>query len=80
MRFLAAGVVVAYLFVEFSAAIPWLEAVETPMGVMASVGFSPLPTEAPGLGLIPRELLRKQESVPYPPPKNWCGFVGGNPC
>lgn len=70
----------AAFFASLGAAMPWLEPVQTPVGLMAAVGFSPLPTEAPGFGSIPKELLRKQNQVPYPPPANWCGFVGGNPC
>ena len=71
--------VLAAFYANLSAAMPWLEPVETPMGLMAAVGFSPLPTGAPGLGPIPRELLRKQNELPYPPPANWCGLIGGNP-
>lgn len=80
MRYiLTTSAILAALFVHLNAAVPWLEPVQTPLGLMAAVGFSPLPTEAPGLGSIPKELLRKQDQVPYPPPVNWCGFVGGNP-
>ncbi|KAA6409492.1 MAG: hypothetical protein FRX48_07046 [Lasallia pustulata] len=68
------------LLLPFSLAMPWLEPTATPTGVMASVGMSLLPTEAPGLNGIPKELLRRQASqVPYPPPNNWCGFVDGDP-
>ncbi|KAG7008101.1 GTpase-activating protein GYP7 [Physcia stellaris] len=50
---------------------------ETPLGLMAQAGMSPRPTEAPGLNGIPQELVRRQ-NVQYPPPPNWCGFVGGD--
>ncbi|MCJ1363234.1 hypothetical protein MMC16_002341 [Acarospora aff. strigata] len=68
MRFVASSAALVLLLADLTAAVPWLDPVETPMGVMAAVGFSPVPTEAPGLGSIPKELLRKQNSVPYPPP------------
>lgn len=80
MPFILMTTAVLAALVNFSAAMPWLEPVQTPVGIMAAVGFSPIPTEAPGLGSLPKELLRKQNQVPYPPPVNWCGFVGGNPC
>lgn len=79
MRFAVPGALLAFLFVGLNTAMPWLEPIEIPTGLMAAIGFSPLPIEVPGLGLIPKELLRKQNSVLYPPPNNWCGFVGGNP-
>lgn len=47
------------------------------MGLMASVGISPLPTEAPGLNGIPKELKPRQNALIYPPPNNWCGLIGG---
>ncbi|KAI9880376.1 MAG: hypothetical protein M1830_003693 [Pleopsidium flavum] len=79
MHFNVPWAVLAFLFVGFNTAMPWFEPIQTPTGLMAAIGFSPLPTEAPGLGSIPKELLRRQNSVPYPPPNNWCGFVGGDP-
>lgn len=57
-------------------AVPWIAAMETPLGLMATAGMSPRPTEAPGLNGIPQELVRRQ-NVQYPPPPNWCGFIGG---
>ena len=57
-------------------AMPWMGPMPTPMGLMASAGMSPRPTEAPGSNGVPIE-LRKRGNVPYPPPPNWCGFVGG---
>ncbi|MCJ1259923.1 hypothetical protein MMC24_007762 [Lignoscripta atroalba] len=67
----------AILLADLVVAVPWLEPVATPTGVMAQVGISLLPTQAPGLGNIPKELLRKQADLPFPPPVNWCGFVNG---
>ena len=46
------------------------------MGIMATAGMSPRPTEAPGLNGLPKELVRRA-NVQYPPPPNWCGFVDG---
>ena len=57
-------------------AVPRLELVPTPTGLMAEVGISLLPTEAPGQNGIPRELLRRAQP-PYPPPVNYCGFING---
>lgn len=68
------------LFLPITTAMPWLEPSATPTGVMASVGMSLLPTEAPGFNGIPKELLRRQTTqLPYHPPDNWCGFVNGDP-
>ncbi|KAL8823715.1 MAG: hypothetical protein Q9191_005608 [Dirinaria sp. TL-2023a] len=50
---------------------------ETPIGLMASAGITPMPTEAPGLNGIPKELKPRQNALTYPPPKNWCGLIGG---
>ncbi|MCJ1401378.1 hypothetical protein MMC11_004590 [Xylographa trunciseda] len=50
----------------------------TPTGLMAQIGMSLRPTEAPGLNGIPKELLVRQSGVPFPPPNNWCGFVDGD--
>lgn len=57
--------------------IPWAGPLPTPMGLMATAGMSPRPTEAPRLNLnkLPQELRRRQTNVQYPPPENWCGFV-----
>lgn len=80
MRFNTVAAAFVSLLLDFTVAVPWPEAVQTPVGLMAAGGFSPLPTGAPGLDLtIPKELARKSNSVLYPPPNNWCGFVGGNP-
>ncbi|MCJ1385118.1 hypothetical protein MMC17_008237 [Xylographa soralifera] len=59
-------------------AAPWSGPDPTPTGLMAQVGISPRPTEAPGLNGIPKELLVRQGEVPFPPPNNWCGFVDGD--
>ena len=59
-------------------AVPRLELVPTPTGLMAEVGMSLLPTEAPGQNGIPRELLRRAQP-PFPPPVNYCGFINGKP-
>ena len=64
------------IFLQTSQAIPWIGAMETPLGIMATAGMSPRPTEAPGLNGIPKELMRRAD-VQYPPPDNWCGFVDG---
>ncbi|MCJ1249898.1 hypothetical protein MMC30_007124 [Trapelia coarctata] len=66
------------LLLHLTCAIPWAGPAPTPTGLMAEVGMSPWPTEAPGLNGIPKELLRRQQ-VPFPPPLNWCGFVNGDP-
>ena len=58
-------------------ATPWAGPAPTPTGLMAQVGISLRPTEAPGLNGIPKELLVRQAGVPFPPPNNWCGFVDG---
>ncbi|MCJ1285545.1 hypothetical protein MMC26_004886 [Xylographa opegraphella] len=61
-------------------ATPWLGPDPTPTGLMAQIGISLRPTEAPGLNGIPKELLVRQGEVPFPPPNNcynsdtpWCG-------
>ncbi|KAI4158788.1 MAG: hypothetical protein LQ342_007135 [Letrouitia transgressa] len=59
-------------------AVPWNELDPTPQAILADAGFSPRPTEAPGLNGIPKELLRRDDSVIFPPPANWCGFVEGD--
>ncbi|MCJ1480165.1 hypothetical protein MMC06_000319 [Schaereria dolodes] len=67
------------LVADLTTAIQWVGAVVTPTGIMAQVGMSLLPTEAPGLNGVPKELFKRQSQVPFPPPKNWCGFVDGDP-
>ncbi|KAL8901861.1 MAG: hypothetical protein Q9207_004993 [Kuettlingeria erythrocarpa] len=59
-------------------AIPWIEPLPTPQGLLADAGVSPRPTDAPGIKGIPRELRRRQQDVLFPPPDNWCGFVEGD--
>lgn len=66
----------ASLYFSLAAAMPWIGPMPTPMSLMATAGISPRPTEAPGSNGIPQELRRRQ-NVQYPPPANWCGFVGG---
>lgn len=66
------------VLLHLSCAIPWAGPAPTPTGLMPEVGISLLPTEAPGLNGVPKELLRRME-VPFPPPLNWCGFLDGNP-
>ncbi|KAL8949742.1 MAG: hypothetical protein Q9222_004173 [Ikaeria aurantiellina] len=56
-------------------AIPWVEPLPTPQGIMADAGVSPRPTQAPGYNGVPKELLRRQQNIIYPPPANWCGFI-----
>ncbi|KAI9813792.1 MAG: hypothetical protein M1827_003582 [Pycnora praestabilis] len=74
MKFLTSTAVFGLAIFQCAVAVPWLDPKPTPMGLMAQVGFSPMPTEAPGAGGIPRELLRRQINVPA----NWCGFVDGD--
>ncbi|KAL9581187.1 MAG: hypothetical protein Q9212_004051 [Teloschistes hypoglaucus] len=59
-------------------AIPWDELLPTPQGILADAGWTPRPTEAPGLNGVPKELMRRQQDVIYPPPTNWCGFINGD--
>ena len=49
---------------------------ETPIGIMATAGMSPRPTEAPNLRGIPKELMPRG-NLQFPPPVNWCGFIEG---
>lgn len=67
----------AFLLLDVVVAMPWLGAMETPVGIEAAYAISPRPTEAPGLNGLPRELL-KRSALPFPPPSSWCGFVGGD--
>ena len=68
---------IALLRLQPCLAMPWLGPMETPMGLMATAGISPIPTEAPGLSGIPKELKPRQNALIYPPPNNWCGLVEG---
>ena len=69
----------AYSYLRICYAVPWIGAMETPIGIMAQAGtgMSPRPTEAPNLRGIPKELMPRGE-VQFPPPDNWCGFVEGD--
>lgn len=58
-------------------AMPWLGPMETPVGLMATAGISPRPTQAPGLAGVPKELKPRQQALRYPPPNEWCGLVEG---
>ena len=70
--------IVASLFSDLAVAIPWAGPVPTPAGLMAMVGMSPKPTDAPGFEGIPQELRKR--NVIFPPPDNWCGFITGDYC
>jgi hypothetical protein len=52
---------------------------ETPVGLMATAGISPRPTQAPGLDDVPKELKPRQQALMYPPPNEWCGLIEGLP-
>lgn len=69
---------IAVLFISLSIAIPWVGPMPTPAGLMATAGVSLRPTDAPGLNGLPKELRKRQLTVQYPPPNNWCGFVNGD--
>ncbi|KAL8722057.1 MAG: hypothetical protein Q9225_001379 [Loekoesia sp. 1 TL-2023] len=71
-------VVAASLLNGLTLAIPWIEPLPTPQGLLDAAGVSPRPTEAPGANGIPIELRKRQQSILYPPPDNWCGFIEGN--
>ncbi|KAI4107819.1 MAG: hypothetical protein LQ339_002429 [Xanthoria mediterranea] len=77
MRFLP---VVALIFGlhRGTAAVAWLEPAPTPQAHLLQAGVSPRPTDPPGLNGIPKELVRRQQDLIYPPPQGWCGFVGGD--
>ncbi|KAL6719709.1 hypothetical protein ACLMJK_001630 [Lecanora helva] len=64
--------------VAMPGAMPWMGPMPTPMGLMASNGISPRPTDAPGSKGMPMELRRRKNNVLYPPPLNWCGFIEGD--
>ena len=66
-----------HIAVAMPGAMPWMGPMPTPMGIMASAGMSPRPTDAPGSNGIPIE-LRKRQNVEFPPPANWCGLVDGD--
>lgn len=69
----------AFLVLPVALAVPWIGAIPTPAaGINAMNGMSPRPTEPPGAGNIPRELLKRGGQVVFPPPINWCGFVTGD--
>lgn len=54
-------------------------AIETQPGLTATNGISPVPTKAPGLNGIPKELRnRAVETFLATPPSNWCAFVDGD--
>lgn len=66
-------------FIPPSYAMPWMGAMETAKSLVATTGISPIPTEAPGLNGIPKE-LKPRGNIQYPPPLNWCGLIGGDDC
>ncbi|KAI9786958.1 MAG: hypothetical protein M1839_005189 [Geoglossum umbratile] len=71
-------IVSATALVQFAAAARWAEPSATATGEWeGGMGFSPIPTEAPGSALggieIPKELRRRQGF-----PDNWCGYVNGD--
>lgn len=72
----------AFLLFPVALAVPWIGATPTPeVGFKAMDAMSPRPTEAPGAGGIPRELLKRDYlNVIFPPPKSWCGFVSSSYC
>ncbi|MCJ1463340.1 hypothetical protein MMC07_001947 [Pseudocyphellaria aurata] len=58
-----------FLLLPVALAVPWIGATPTPeAGLMAMDGMSPRPTEAPGAGNVPRELLKRDSSYLFPPP------------
>ncbi|KAI4265645.1 MAG: hypothetical protein L6R38_009267 [Xanthoria sp. 2 TBL-2021] len=61
-----------------TAAVPWVEPLPTPQAHLLQAGVSPRPTEAPGFNGIPKELVRRQQDIIYPPPAGWCGFINGD--
>lgn len=69
----------AVLLLPVALAVPWIGAIPTPAGLMAMNGMSPRPTEAPGDGSIPHDLLKRDQFI-FPPPASWCGFVTGSYC
>jgi hypothetical protein len=68
----------AAALIQVAAAVRWPEPSATPFGELAGgMGFSPIPTEAPGSLIggfgIPKELRKRQDF-----PDNWCGYVTGD--
>ena len=68
----------AAALIPLAAAARWVEPSATPIGEWAGgMGFSPIPTEAPGVEVggigIPKELRKRQDF-----PDNWCGYVNGD--
>lgn len=63
---------------RLTVAVPGIEPLPTPQGYLFYAGVSPRPTEAPGLNGIPKELVRREQDVIYPPPPSWCGFINGD--
>lgn len=67
------------LLLPVTLAVPWIGATPTPeAGLMAMDGMSPRPTEVPGAGNIPRELLKRDQNYLFPPPDDWCGFISSD--
>lgn len=62
----------AAAMVRFQAPAP------TPVASLVMNGISPRPTDPPGSNGVPRELLRRATGIQFPPPANWCGFIGGD--
>lgn len=77
MRALKIVTLAPFLY-EAASAVPWIEPLPTPQGLLADAGVSPRPTEAPGFNGVPKELIRRQQNILYPPPANWCGFIEGD--
>ena len=50
----------------------------TPVASLFVNGISPRPTNPPGSNGVPRELLRRKADIEFPPPANWCGFIGSD--
>lgn len=68
----------AFLLFPLALAMPWNGPTPTPeAGIMALNGVSPRPTQAPMVGNIPKELL-KRDTYSFPPPLSWCGFINGD--
>lgn len=67
-----------FLLAPVALAVPWSGATPTPAAALIAMnGVSPRPTEAPGAGGMPRELLKRDVQYRFPPPPNWCGFING---
>ena len=58
------------------AAVPWMGPAQTRVDRWPLDGFSPLPTQSPGLNGLPRELAKRAADFTLPP--NYCGFVDGD--